>query len=302
MTSAAERRSEHFHASLRSRDTFWKLFLGLPIAAIAAGALTHDLRVAVAAPAIVLLLVVVAAWQRASRDAESEFFTALAPTLGLASTAKTHYVATTPLLAAGDRQRYAHPMEGRLYGQQGGPPVYVCHYTYDTRHEGENVTVWKPHPFTICAIDLGHPVARFKGVYLRPRLSGLGLDHDWLARGPKPRRIDLESAHFNELYDLRLAADQNELALRELLSPSFVMWLSEHPLRPGFECRGGTLVVFVPGHEDSAGRFTLLLEAAREIARRLGRQLEEDNRVMAARLQAKGDGIWKPHFAAAERS
>jgi hypothetical protein len=107
---------------------------------------------------------------------------------------------------------------------------------------------------------------------------------------------------FNELYDLRLATEQNELALRELLSPSFVAWFGEHPLRPGFECRGGTLVVFIPGHEESADRFVLLMDAAREIARRLGRQLEEDNRVMAAQLQAKGNGVWKPHFAGAERS
>jgi hypothetical protein len=301
MTSAAERRREHFRANLRSRTTFWTLFLGLPVAAIAGGMLLHDVRGIAGGPALVLALVLLHTWKAASRESESEFFAALAPTLGLSASAKRHYVATTPLLGAGDRQRYEHAMEGYLYGRLGGPPVYVCRFTYDTRHESENVTVWKPHPFTLCAVDAGHPIPRFQGIYLRPRLSGLGLDHDWIRR--HTQRVELESTRFNEVYDLRRSDEQSEAVVRELFSPSLVAWLAENPLRPGFELCAGTVCVFVPGHEDSAGRFILLMEAAREIARRVGRQIEEDNRVQAARLQNRGGNEpWKPHFAAAERS
>jgi hypothetical protein len=153
----------------------------------------------------------------------------------------------------------------------------VSDYTY---HTGEfessegNVPALAPHQFTICAIDVGSPLWRFRGLYLRPRLSGLGLDHDWL-RVPKRHPVELESARFNDVYDLRRGSDQDEFAVRELFSPSFVVWLTEHPLRLGFECKGGTLVVFVRGHEGSEGKLMLLHEAAREIARRIERQVDE---------------------------
>ena len=281
MTSAAERRRAHVRANLRSRGVFWALFLGLPAAAVVGFAL-HDTRIAAGAPAVVLLLVVLAAYRSAAQRAEREFFEHLAPTLGLRYTIGGDHVPITPLIAAGDRRRFENTMEGPLFGRLGGPPCLLGHYTYETRHEMEDVTVWKPHPFTVCAADLGAPLARYRGLYLRPRLSGLGLDNDWLARAPRPERVELESARFNEIYDLRRANDQDEVALRELFSPSFVVWLSEHPLQPGFECKAGTLVVFVRGHADAAGRLTLLHEAAREIARRLGRQVAEDAHFSAA--------------------
>lgn len=275
MTSSADRRGEHFRANLRSRTAFWVLFTGIAVALLGAAA-THEWRLAAAGPPVVVLLVVLFAFQSARKRAETEFFAGLAPELGLAYTPGGWYVPITPLLAGGDRQRFEHTMKGPLFGRLGGPPCLVGHFTYDTQHEHEDITVWKPHPFTICAVDLGEPAARFRGLFLRQRLSGLGLDHDWLDRSPKPQRVELESARFDEVYDLRRSFEQDEVALRELFSPSFVVWLSEHPLHPGFEVKGGTLVVFVRGHEGSAGRITLLHEAAREIARRLTRQVEED--------------------------
>ncbi|MDQ3935469.1 MAG: hypothetical protein M3340_12655 [Actinomycetota bacterium] len=281
MTSSAERRGRYFRTNLRSRGSFWGLFIGIAGSLVVAAAM-HDVRVAAAGPAVTVLLVVLVAYRGAATQAESEFFRELAPALGLNYTVGGSYVPITPLLAGGDRQRFEHTMEGPLYGRAGGPPCLLGHFSYDTRHEHEDITVWKPHPFTVCAVDSGAPLVRFRGLYLRRRLSGLGLEHDWLDRAPKPQRVELESARFNELYDLRRTSDQDELALRELFSPSFVVWLSEHPLSPGFECKAGTLVVFIPGHEGSAGKLTLLHEAAREIARRLAKQVEQDAHFSAA--------------------
>jgi len=286
LTSASERRGEYFRAAMRSRGTFWGVFAALA-ASVIAGGVMNDVRLVIAGPVAAALLIALGAHRSATARAESDFFTALAPTLGLNYTLGGDYVPITPLLAAGDRRRFEHTMEGPLFGRAGGPPCMVGHYTYDTRHDAEvgggmEVKGYRPHPFTICAIDVGAPIARFRGLYLRPRLSGLGLDHDWLGRAPKPQPVELESTRFNEVFDLRRAKDQDELALRELFSPSFVVWLSEHPLHPGFECKAGTLVVFVPGHEGSAGRLTLLHEAAREITRRVAKQVEQDAHFSAA--------------------
>jgi hypothetical protein len=288
--SADSLRGEHFKALVRRRSSVWAMFLGT-VAAVLAGGAMHDARVALGGPLLVVLLVVLVAYRAATRRAADDFFAALAPTLGLSCLVGA-YVPSTPLLAAGDRQRFEHTMQGPLFGRAGGPPCLLAHFTYDTHHEtnvgGSDLDHWKPHPFTVCAIDLGAPLARYRGVYLRERLSGLGLDHDWLDRRPKPRAIELESERFNAVYDLRASVDQDEFALRELFSPSLVDWLSEHPLHVGFECKAGTLCVFVRGHESSAGRITLLHEAARELTKRLERQVGEG-----------GSDVSPAHFSAA---
>lgn len=282
-----QRRAAYLRANVRSRGAFWVMFAAVGASVMVAGAL-HDVRIVLAGPALMALIVLLVSYQSATKRAETEFFAALAPTLGLDYTLGGDHVAITPLLAAGDRRRFEHTMEGPLFGQLGGPRCLLGHFTYDTRHDVDEVTAYRPHPFTVCAIDVGAPLERFRGLYLRPRLSGLGLDHDWLARTPKPKPVELESARFNELYDLRRANDQDELALRELFSPSFVVWLTEHPLQPGFECKAGTLVVFLRGHEESAGKITLLHEAAREIVRRFGKQVEPGAIEVPAHLSGRG--------------
>jgi hypothetical protein len=271
-----ERRSAYLRAGLRSRWAFWGMFLGTGISVIG-GAAVPDWRVAAAGPALTALGIFLIAHSSARARAEQEFFAELAPQLGLRYTMGGDHVPITPLLAAGDRRRFEHTMEGPLFGKLGGPPCLLGHYTFETQHEANDVTIFRPHPFTVCAVDVGAPLERFRGLYLRPRLSGLGLEHDWLNRAPKPERVELESARFNEIYDLRHTRDQDVVALRELFSPSFVVWLSEHPLQPGFECKAGTLVVFARGHEESPGRLTLLHEAARAITRRLEKQVREDH-------------------------
>jgi hypothetical protein len=283
---ADAKRGQHFHALIRSREAVWAMVIGATIAILAGGAV-QDVRVALGGPLLVVLLVVVWAYRRATRMAENDFFAALAPTLGLTYMVSGAYRPVTPLLAAGDRQKLEHVMEGPLFGAGGGPPCVVGHFTYETHHRASigsdsEVERFSPHPFTVCAIDLGMPIARYRGVYLRERISGLGLQHDWLDRAPKPRAIELESERFNQIYDLRAGVDQDELAMRELFSPSLVDWLSNHPLHPGFECKAGTLCVFIRGHEGSAGKLTMLHEAARELARRLSRQVEQDAHFSAA--------------------
>jgi hypothetical protein len=279
--SADERRGHYFNEFIRGRVAVWSLVIGIAVSVLVGGSM-QDVRVTAGGIAVTALLIVLFAYSTASKRAKDDFFAALAPTLGLTYMVTGGYVPITPLLAAGDRRRFDHTMEGPLYGRAGGPPCLLAHYTYEVRrearvgmHDDETVTAWTPHHFTVCAIELGPPLARFRGLYLRPRLSGLGLQHDWLDRAPKPRAVELESERFNEIYDLRMGIDQDEIAVRELFSPSFVMWLADHPLQPGFECKAGTLAVFLRGHEGSGGKLAFFHEASREIARRLTKQVEQ---------------------------
>lgn len=282
-----ERRRAYLREFLRGSKARWAAGIGTAFFLFEAVSI-QSWRLAVWGIAFTAVAIFVVAYMSAHKRASTEFFAELASELGLNYTPRGSYMPVTPLLAAGDRQLFTHAMQGPLYGPAGGPQCILGHYTYsDAREVGEGATVYLPHRFTVCAIDIGMPLWRFRGLYLRPRLSGLGADHDWLARAPRPEKLTLESTRFNELYDLRRASDQDESAVRELFSPSLVAWLSEHPLQPGFECKAGTLAVFIRGHEESGGKIRLLHEAAREIARRLADQVEE------------GDSMGSPHFSAA---
>ena len=72
------------------------------------------------------------------------------------------------------------------------------------------------------------------------------------------------------------AADQDDLLLRRLLSPTVVSWLANHPLTPGFELKAGTLCLFVPRPLDEAGNLTYLIDAARHLAGRVAGEVGEE--------------------------
>lgn len=272
-------RWKHFRrrlgGQLPSYGSLFAIALGIAIAAA-----NHDPLGGMTAALGVLLLLMLVVWRNASAEAETEFFMKLAPALGLRYMVTGSLPAITPLLGAGGMRRYEHYMEGPLFGVRGGPRCGMAHYTFSTvdseGREGHRC------PFTVCGMEIPAALSLFHGVYLRPR--GLLL-HDWLDRAPRPVEVELESTDFTERYELRAAFDQDKLILRDFFSPSLLAWIAEHPLRPGFECKGGDLVTYLPGHELDADHYTLLHDFARKIAQRIAD-------VVNARYA-------QPHFSAA---
>jgi hypothetical protein len=264
--SAKAQRGAYLNAGLRSRTAFWALFAGIGGSVLLAAA-RHDARIAVIGAIATVALVLVIAYRSAARKAEREFFVALAPTLKMTYVGDTAPVGITPLLAAGDRRRLEHTIQGD--GAQLGM------YTYEVRRQRNqnDPPHWDPFYFTLCIMDLAPEMPTYPGVYLR-RKQGLIHGDDWLRRD-HCRRVQLESIAFNERYDLLCASDQDEVALRELFSPKLVDWLANHPLQPGFELRAGVLVVWLPGHVEEAGKLTFFLDGARELAATVSREAQE---------------------------
>jgi hypothetical protein len=256
-------RWEHFRRSLGGRlPTYGSVFA--IAAGIAVAAANHDPLGGMSAALALLLALMLVIWKHASDEAESEFFAALAPTLGLRYMVTGSLPPITPLLGAGGKRTYGHFMEGPIFGALGGPLCGVAHYTFSTvDHQGHEA---QRCPFTVCGMEIPEATRLFHGVYVRPRG---GIVHDWLDRAPHPEPVELESTDFTERYELRAARDQDRLVLHELFSPSFLAWLAEHPLRAGFECKAGELVTFVPGHEFDGDHLTLFHDATREIAKRV---------------------------------
>jgi hypothetical protein len=200
-------------------------------------------------------------WRRARRTLE--FFWGFAASVGLTYANRIDLLPLTPLMGAGTRRHVEHWMYGRLPGAFDG---------------GLGQLVWEEererNRFQICVVDLDSSLPYFHGVYLHPRRGLFPPYSEWLGSTPT-RAVEVESSRFVERYELRAATDQDELLLRQLMSPTVVDWLAQHPLIPGFELKAGTLVVFVPRPLADAGNLTFLIDAATHLAQRVAGEVAE---------------------------
>ena len=80
----------------------------------------------------------------------------------------------------------------------------------------------------------------------------------------------LESEALGDRYEIFVAKDQDDVWLRRLFSPSFIVWLTESaPDKFAFELVGGTLVAYVPEHKEDAADLDRVAAATGAVAQRL---------------------------------
>lgn len=264
----------------------YALGLGM-LGALAAAILAESLIVAVAGPVAVVVAVLAIAFAVADRRAAQDFFSAFAASHGFTYLRRYELMTFTPLLGAGDRRHCDRYMEGPLSAERHEVRCSLANYTFEVKHEsrdadGDVDTTWDPHHFTICTADLEAGMGLYPGVFLAPRrgfISKMG-EGNWL-RGRNFRKVELESSQFAERYDLFIDPALDELRLRELFSPSFIAWLSGHPIEPCFEYKAGMLVVYVSGHTEDGGHLQWLLDASRDIVKRFEAEIGEESRSAA---------------------
>lgn len=271
-------RREYFRELMRRKLTIYTVVLGC-IGGFVYGAYRRDPLIMAAAPAGVVLLVLTVAAVLADKRAARNFWAAFAETAGLEYVGNWDILPFTPLLGAGDRQRCENWMMGdvlkdpRLSGGLGHFVYEELKESTDSNGAGRKQTVER-NRITVCMVDMEESILLYKGIFLRQRRGLLNFRRDWLADTPS-HALEVESATFTRKYELRISTDQDEILLRRLLSPTLVNWLAEHPLSPGFELRGGTLLVFVTRPLDDGGNLTFLLDATREIAQRVLTEVRE---------------------------
>lgn len=257
------------------------------------GASTGKIVWAVILPLIVVVAVVVAAWRRATRLAERDFFAGYALEHQFDYSQRMTLLGTTPLLDAGDRRHCEHYMEGELDGMPG-VGVGLSHFVYETRQtrtdrRNRPISVYTPHQYTIAVVDLPRALTAFPGVHLARRGGWLGGD-EWLGRDALVP-VELESSELAKDYELLVRSDQDRGRLLELFKPSFQVWLTELPFQMFFEYAGGTLVVYVPRRLKSTRDLNDMLFAAGWIAKLIVREGEPLKMVAALRSKAPPRGV-----------
>jgi hypothetical protein len=274
IVDADSTRARHLREHLRGQAVAYSITLG-SVAALLAGAYLHSVLLIAAGPLAVVAIAVVIAFVTAGRESEADFFRAYASAHGFTITDRTELLPLTPLLGAGDERHCEQYMEGPL--SERGISCGLGHYTFEIQRDRESgAGRHETHDFTICVADLEQGISMFPGIFLTRRRGLFGFidGEQWLSHVNR-RKVELESAELCEHYDLYVDEAQDELQLRELFAPSFVLWLAQHPLAPCFEYRAGTLVVYVERKLEDAGHLDWMLAAAAEIAARFAHEIEE---------------------------
>jgi hypothetical protein len=89
-------------------------------------------------------------------------------------------------------------------------------------------------------------------------------------------RVKLESEALDHDYEIFAAKDQDANWLRQLFSPTFIVWLIDTaPEKFAFELVDGTLCCNVKGHKKSAAELDRMRETAAAVARRLREEAHE---------------------------
>jgi hypothetical protein len=272
-TDANVTRGTHFRRLVRSP---WTLSLGSTAAILAFVAGTAVAGPAVGAAALLAALLValgIVFWLADSRAAD-DFFAAYASARKLTlAEGERRLQPLTELLRKGDRRRASRLIRGRL---PGGLEGLLAHYEYEEDHrDSEGRTHTTTYRFTV--VTAAAPgCAHHLPVLLCHRRSGprmLDRVEDTFRRN---RRLELESEVLDQRYEIFASPDAEPNWLRQLFSPSFILWLGAVPLGEFFfELERGQVCAAVEGTLERATEMDVLCEAAATVVRRLEEESQE---------------------------
>jgi hypothetical protein len=219
---------------------------------------------------LVLLVQVARVWREASRFAERDFFAGYAIEKNFNYSERMMLMAATPLLAAGDRRRCTHYIEGQLQDIEGAS-VALAHLIVETKvnkydRRKRPIPVLTPHNFTVAIVDLQRPSKAFPGVYIQRRPKRM--TEDWLdRRGLVP--VMLSNGALSADCELLVRAGQNPDRLRLLVNHTLEAWLAVSELKPGLEFQDGTLLVYTASRLRTQAELDELVSLTSRIAKHL---------------------------------
>ena len=266
-------RSHHF-SRLAGHALTLSLGSTLAIAAFVGGTVAAGVAVGAAAAVGALLLVVLIVFVIASNAAEEDFFRSYAQARGLNRQAgRGALPPCTPLLRKGDRRYAEQIMNGTL---PGGLPGALGLYTYEvTTRDSEGDQDTDYYRFTVVMHDLPALAGKVSDLYCQRR-SGFRFMDSAEDAFRRMERLELESHDLDERYEVFYGADDDPNWMKQLFSPSFIVWLAESaPKDFAFELSAGSLCVNTKGHRDDAAGLDAICEAAGIVARRLADEASE---------------------------
>jgi hypothetical protein len=264
---ANDLRGYHFKRLLSSKLT-WALIVGFTVAAGVAAAIFVGAAVGGGAALAVFGLSLLIAFGIADSRAEEGFFEVYAQQHGLQLGGRSPLPPATPLLRKGDDRYAERTLAGPL---ADGVDGVLALYTYEgetTDSEGNRQT--NCYRYTLGLVAVPECAQRVPELYCQRKFALRALEKlEDAFRGSK-ERIKLESEALEEKYEIFADEDQDANWLRQLFSPTFIVWLTDSaPKKFAFELVGGTLCCYVSGHKKRAEELDEIAAAGAAVARRL---------------------------------
>jgi hypothetical protein len=264
---ADDLRGFYFRELLRKSLTKVLLAIEILVAGVAGAVfLGPAIGAAIAAGALLLGLLVVFAL--ADSHSEGAFFNVYGEQRDLVVYGRSRLPLATPLLKKGD-DRYA---ERTLEGQLGdGVKGMLALYTYEeetTDSKGNRQTSY--YRYTVGIAEVPECAGFVPELYCQRRFGLRALERLEDVFRRSKTRVELESEVIDERYEIFAANGQDANWLRQLFSPTFIVWLSESaPEKFAFELVGGKLCCYVSGHKKKAEELDAMRAATAAVASRL---------------------------------
>lgn len=266
------------------RGQYFKLLVAKPLTQglLAIAALTAGgAGLALAGPAVGvggllagLMFGLLVVFTLADTRSENAFFDHYAAERGMGAAAgKLQLPAETPLLRRGDDRYALRTLDGPL-GE--GVAGLVALFTYEVRTtDGKGNRQTSRYPFTIGITEVRESVTFLPELFCERKVGFRALEKlEDVFRSKQ--RVKLESEALDDRYEIFVGKGQDANWLRQLFSPSFIVWLTDAaPDEFAFELDSGTLCCFVKGHLKRADQLDTLRAATTTVATRLREESRE---------------------------
>jgi hypothetical protein len=206
-------------------------------------------------------------------DAGLESFAAYAAARGLTLEPGAHLPRTTPLLAEGELRSVDAVMSGWLATYLEAQMALITRE--ETTPDADGGETKGDAHFTVAVAHVPKAKRFMPWLLCRREEDGiLGRAAETLVHGHD--RLELESAELDSRYRIYVSPDSNKVWVRELFSPSFIVFLLERAPRGfAFEYVNGTLCVSLVGRRTLTEDLDALRDAAVELVGRLRAEIRE---------------------------
>ena len=265
---ANDMRGYHFSRLIRTPLTLI-LIAVLTAAAFVAGLIFIGAAIGAGGALVALLLGVVVVFVIADKRAADDFFEVYAANRGLTLVhGRGRLPQATPLLRKGDDRYTDRTLTGAIAdGFDGTLALFT--YEEETR-DSDGDTQTNYYRYTLGLVEVADCARFVPELYCQRKFGLRALEKFEDAFRGNKERVTLESEKLLEKYEIFATKEQDANWLRQLFSPSFIVWLTDAaPDKFAFELVNGTLCCYVSGHKENAAALDAIATATGAVATRL---------------------------------
>lgn len=224
---------------------------------------------------VALLLGIVVVFAIADKRAADDFFEVYAANRGLTLIhGRGRLPQATPLLRKGDDRYTERTLTGPIADGLDGTLALFTYEEESRDSDGDKQTNY--YRYTLGLVEVPECIPFVPELFCQRKFGLRALEKfEDTFRGDK-QRVTLESEALLDKYEIFSSKEQDANRLRQLFSPTFIVWLTDSaPDKFAFELVGGTLCCYVSGHKETAAALDAIAAATGTVAQRLRDEAHE---------------------------